>query len=216
MDTGSTITRMATRHENGRMSYKPIVYIVDDDDIVLWMFREFLDGIGADFQTFGSADAFLKSYTPGPCECLISDLRMPEIGGLEIQRQLLDKGASLPIIFVSGYPEVSAAVQAIKQGAFDFLEKHVNGGLLREKVQSALARSRELHAERLDRGAREARVSLLTPKEREIVDQVVLGKSSRQISDELGISVRTVENHRARIMAKLHVDSAMDLVKLFM
>jgi two-component system, LuxR family, response regulator FixJ len=216
MNASNTITRIATRHETGTMSYKPIVYIVDDDDIALWMLRELLEGIGADFRTFGSAEAFLKSYTPGPCECLISDLRMPEIGGLEIQRQLLDKGASLPIIFVSGYPEVSAAVQAIKQGAFDFLEKPVNGNLLREKVQSALARSRELHAERLERSSREARVALLTPKEREIADQVVLGKSSRQISDELGISVRTVENHRARIMAKLHVESAMDLVKLFM
>jgi FixJ family two-component response regulator len=198
------------------MNFKPVVYIVDDDDIVLWMFREVLEGIGADFHTFDSADAFLKSYVPGPCECLISDLRMPEIGGLEIQRKLLEKGASLPIIFVSSYPEVSAAVQAIKQGAFDFLEKPVNGNVLREKVQSALARSRELHALRLDRSSREARVALLTRKEREIADQVVVGKSSRQISDELGISVRTVENHRARIMAKLHIESAVDLVKLFL
>ncbi len=213
----TALNGVAIRDERGAMSQKPIIYIVDDDDIVLWMFREMLDGIGADFRTFDSAAAFLKSYVPGPCECLISDLRMPEIGGLEIQRALQEKGASLPIIFVSGYPEVSAAVQAIKQGAFDFLEKPVNGGLLREKVQGALARSRELHAMRLERRARkEARVALLTPQERKIADQVVIGKSSRQISDELGISVRTVENHRARIMAKLHIESAMELVKLFM
>ena len=211
----TALTGAAMRDERAAMSLKPIVYIVDDDDIVLWMFREMLNGIGADFRTFDSAAAFLKAYVPGPCECLISDLRMPEIGGLEIQRALQEKGASLPIIFVSSYPEVSAAVQAIKQGAFDFLEKPVNGGLLCEKVQGALIRSRELHANRLERRAREARVALLTPKEREIADLVVLGKSSRQISDELGISVRTVENHRARIMAKLHVESALELVRLF-
>lgn len=196
------------------MAQRPIVYIVDDDDIVLWMFREFLEGIGAEFQTFASAETFLRTYIPTPCECLISDLRMPEIGGLEVQRQLLEKGASLPIIFVSGYPEVSAAVHAIKQGAFDFLEKPVNGNLLREKVQSALAKSRELHAERLERSTREARIALLTIKEREIAEHVVTGKSSREISDTLGISVRTVENHRARIMSKLHIDSAMELVRL--
>lgn len=144
-----------------------------------------------------------QRYSPSPCECLISDLRMPEMGRLEIQRQLLEKEVSPPIIFVSSYPEVSSAVQAIKQGAFDFLEKPVNGNLLREKVQAALGRSRE------------ARLALLTPKEREIADQVITGKSSRQISNELGISVRSVEKHRARIMAKLHIESAMDLVKLF-
>ena len=198
------------------MTLAPVIYIVDDDDIILWMFRECLQGIGAEFRTFASAKAFLDSYSPSPCECLITDLRMPEIGGLEVQRQLLAKGASLPIIFVSGYPEVSAAVEAIKAGAFDFMEKPVNGGVLREKVQSALVRSRELHAERLARATREARIALLTPKEQEVVRMVVDGKSSREISEQLAISVRTVENHRARIMEKLHVDSAMELVKLFL
>ena len=195
---------------------RAIVYIIDDDDIILWMFQEFLQGIGAAFQTFSSARAFLDAYVPGPCECLICDVRMPEMGGLQVQRELLDRGNDLPIIFVSGYPEVHSAVEAIKRGAFDFLEKPVNGSLLVEKVQEALARSRDIHAERLRREARDARLALLTPKERQVAALVVEGKSSPKIAEQLGISVRTVENHRARLMEKLHVESTVDLVKLFL
>lgn len=195
---------------------RPIVYIIDDDDIVLWMFQEFLQGIGAHFRPFSSARSFLDVYRPSPCECLICDVRMPEIGGLQVQNALLEKGSHLPIIFVSGYAEVHAAVEAIKKGAFDFLEKPVNGSLLVEKVRGALARSRDLYGERLARTARDARIALLTPKERQIAELVVAGKSSPQIAVELGISVRTVENHRARAMDKLHVESTVDLVKLFL
>ncbi len=195
---------------------RPLIHMIDDDDITLWMFQELLQGIGAEFRAFTSARAFLDAYRPAPCECLICDLRMPEIGGLEVQRQLLESGSHLPIIFVSGYPEVHAAVEAIKKGAFDFLEKPVKGSLLLEKVQKALARSRELHAERMARCAREARIALLTPKERQIAELVVAGQSSPRIAEKLEISVRTVENHRARLMEKLHVDSTVDLVKLFL
>ena len=194
----------------------PVVYLIDDDDIVLWMFQEFLRGIGAEIRAYSSARAFLDDYTPGAQECLVCDLRMPEIGGLEVQRQLLEKGNCLPIILVSGYPEVHSAVEAIKKGAFDFLEKPVNGGLLVEKVQSALARSRQMHADFLERNAREARIALLTPKERQIAELVVAGKSSPRIAEALDISVRTVENHRARLMEKLHVESTVELVKLFL
>ncbi len=194
----------------------PIVYIIDDDDIVLWMFQEFLQGIGAEIRTYSSARAFLDVYRPGAHECLICDLRMPEMGGLEVQRLLTEKGSYLPIILVSGYPEVHSAVEAIKKGAFDFLEKPVNGGLLVEKVQSALARSRQMHAEHLTQVAREARLALLTPKELQIAERVVAGKSSPKIAEELDISVRTVENHRARLMEKLHVESTIELVKLFL
>lgn len=195
---------------------RPIVYIIDDDDIILWMFQEFLQGIGAEFRTFGSARAFLDAYRPGSCECLICDVRMPEVGGLQVQRELLVQGAHLPIIFVSGYPEVHSAVEAIKKGAFDFLEKPVKGAILLEKVQEALIRSRELHVDHLQRTARNARLALLTPKERQIAELVVAGKSSPKIAEELDISVRTVENHRARLMEKLHAESTVDLVKLFL
>ena len=194
----------------------PVIYIIDDDDIVLWMFKELLLGIGAEIRTFISARNFLDAYQPGPCECLVCDLRMPEIGGLEVQQQLLDMGSHLPIILVSGFSEIPSAVAAIKKGAFDFLEKPVDGALLVAKVQSALARSRELHAEHLARVTREARLALLTAKEREIAELVVAGKSSPKIAQELDISVRTVENHRARLMEKLRVESIAELVRLFL
>ena len=195
---------------------RPTVYIIDDDDIALWMFEEFLCGIGAQIRTFSSARTFLDAYRAGPHECLVCDLKMPEIGGLEVQRQLLEKGSRLPIILVSGYPEVHSAVEAIKKGAFDFLEKPVDGALLVEKVQSALTRSAQLHAEEVAQATRTARLSLLTPKERQIAELVVAGKSSPRIAEDLEISVRTVENHRARLMEKLDVASAVELVRLFL
>jgi len=195
---------------------RPTIYIIDDDDIILWMFKELLQGIGAEIRTFTSARLFLDAYHPGPHECLICDLRMPEIGGLEVQQQLLDKGSHLPMILVSGYSEVPSAVEAIKKGAFDFLEKPVDGALLVAKVQSALVRSRQLHAAHLAQVTREARLALLTPKEREIAERVAAGKSSPKIAQDLNISVRTVENHRARLMEKLHVESIAELVKMFL
>ena len=195
--------------------FRAVVHVIDDDDIALWMFRELLQGIGAEIRTFSSAREFLAGYRPNPCECLVCDLRMPEIGGLDVQQRLLDKGSHLPIILVSGYADVPHAVEAIKKGAFDFLEKPVDGALLIAKVRSALERSRQLHAEHLARIAREARLALLTTKERQIAELVAAGKSSPKIAQELDISVRTVENHRARLMEKLHVESVAELVRLF-
>ncbi len=195
-----------------------VVYLLDDDDIILWMFQEILNSIGVQTRPYQSAQDFLRDYRPSPCECLVSDLRMPEIGGLEVQRQLLcmSKGSALPIIFVTGYAEIGTAVEALKKGAFDFIEKPVNGALLIEKVQAALARSRTLHAERMRSATREARLALLTDKERQICEHVVAGKSSREIAEALSISGRTVENHRAHIMEKLHISSTVELVKLFL
>lgn len=195
---------------------QPIVYIIDDDDIMLSVLKELVETISAEVRTFSSAKSFLEAYRPMPCECLLLDIRMPEMGGLQVQRALLDKGALLPIIFISGYAEIGAAVEAMRQGAYDFVEKPVNGQTLLDKVQGALKKSRELSARHVEGAARQARLDLLTPKEREIVGMVVEGRSSRQISEALGISVRTVENHRARVMEKLHISSTVELVKLFL
>lgn len=197
------------------LSVRPVIHVIDDDDIILWLFKELLKGIDAEIRTFTSARSFLDSYHPAPCECLLCDLRMPEMDGLAVQQRLLDKGSFLPVILVSGYADVPCAVKAIQKGAFDFLEKPVDGALLVAKVQNALARSRQLHAEHLAQVTREARLALLTPKEREIAERVVAGKSSPRIAEELDISVRTVENHRARLMEKLHVESVAELVRLF-
>lgn len=194
---------------------KPIIYVVDDDDIAIWTYTNLLCDIGADIRPFVSARRFLATYRPGPCECLICDLRMPELDGLEVQRALLDAGNTLPIIFVSGQSEVASVVAAVRTGALDFLEKPVDGRRLVDAVRHALERSRVAHKERLESITREARLALLTPKEREIVQYVVSGMSSREISTLLGNSVRTIENHRARITEKLHVNSTVELVRMF-
>jgi FixJ family two-component response regulator len=204
---------MNYRHNDS--PFPAVVHVIDDDAIARWMLGELLQGIDAEIQVFASAQEFLANYCPRPCECLVCDLKMPEIDGLDLQQRLLDRDSHLPIILVSGYADVPQAVAAIKKGAFDFLEKPVDGALLVAKVRSALEHSRRLFAEHLARQTREARLALLTAKEQQIAEHVAAGKSSPKIAQELKISVRTVENHRARLMEKLHVDSVAELVRLF-
>jgi len=192
-------------------------HIIDDDDILLELMQELVSSIGVACKTFQSPQKFLQSYTPGACECVISDIRMPELGGLGLQRELQNRHLiPPPVIFVTGYADVSVAVEGMKQGAFDFIEKPIDGHRFLEKVQAALALSRNLHSQRMQQAARNARMALLTPKEREIVEQVLEGLSSRDIADQLSLSVRTVENHRKHIMDKLRVKSAVELIKLFL
>jgi two-component system, LuxR family, response regulator FixJ len=200
---------------NSQYATDAVVYILDDDDLSLWTLQNIVESIGVKVVTYHSAKDFLQEYHPYPCECVVSDVRMPEIGGLQLQRQLISTGSPPPIIFVTGHSEITAAVEAMRAGAFDFIEKPVNGHLLIEKIQNALTHSRDLHKERMARTARQARLALLTPKEKDIIDLVVQGKSSREIASAFDLSVRTVENHRARIMEKLHISSAVELVKMF-
>lgn len=192
------------------------VSVVDDDPMLLQMLQELIASIGVEVRTFTSAREFLAAYRPTPCECLICDLRMPGIDGMELQERLKAVNAELPIIFLSGFAEVNTAVEAMNRGAFYFLEKPFSAQALLGKIQSALESSMGATAKRGERRAKEARMALLTSKERNVVQQVVNGKSSREISELLGLSVRTVESHRTRIMEKLHVESALELVKLFL
>lgn len=192
------------------------VYVVDDDLGVLKVLQEVIATIDADVRAYSAPEQFLEAYQPLPCECLVCDVRMPRLDGLGVQRRLAERGATLPIIFLTGHADVGSAVEAMKQGAFDFVEKPFATQALLSKIQKALERSRELHREFLGKQTSAARIALLTQKEREIVELVVAGKSSREIADLLDISARTVENHRARIMDKLHAKSTVDLVKLFL
>ncbi|QSA98477.1 response regulator transcription factor [Methylococcus sp. EFPC2] len=193
-----------------------LVYVVDDDPSVLRMLEALIGSIDLSVRAFSNAADFLEIYQPAVCECLVCDMRMPEIGGLELQKRLLAKGATLPIIFLTGHAEVALAVECMKNGAFDFVEKPFGAQALLDKVQQALERSCRLHAERRHRSTIEARLALLTPKEQKIAKLVSEGKSSRDISEIVGCSVRTVENHRAHILEKLHVNSTVELVRLFL
>lgn len=193
------------------------VYIIDDDSITLDLMRGLIQPIGVELQCFESAESFLAHYSPRPCECVISDMRMPGISGLQLHKKLqLSHAIPPPLIIVTGYAEVSGAVEAMKQGAYDFIEKPINGHQFLEKIQAALTLSRSLHQQRLQQSARLARLSLLTPKEQEILALVLSGLSSKDIATQLNLSVRTVENHRAHLMEKLRVNTAIELVRDFM
>lgn len=192
-------------------------YLIDDDSITLELMSGIVEPIGVDPVCFNSAEAFLESYSPRACECVITDMRMPGVSGLQLHKVLQARyPVPPPLIIVTGYAEVSAAVEAMKQGAFDFVEKPINGHQFLEKLQAALALSRQLHQQRLQLAAREARIALLTPKEQEVLQAVLDGLPSKDIAGRLNLSVRTVENHRARIMEKLRVNSAMELMRDFM
>lgn len=190
------------------------VYLVDDDVSVLKMLRHLVETIDVDVQAYTSPDEFLSAYKPGGEECLVTDLRMPGMSGMELQRRMCERNPHLPIIFISGHGDVPVAVEAMQRGAYDFLQKPFSMQTLLERIQSALARSREALNRQREQETRQARLTLLTGKEREIVTLVTDGLSSREIAEKLDISVRTVENHRARLMEKLHVSSVVELVKL--
>ncbi|MBD7976197.1 MULTISPECIES: response regulator [Pseudomonas] len=192
------------------------VYLVDDDAFILQVHADLLRSIGLNVHLFTSSRAFLNEYVSLPCECILSDLRMPEVGGLQLQTELLERGVDTPIIFITGHADVATAVEAMRRGAFDYVEKPVHGQQLLDRVNAALELSRERHRERLQRQARDARLALLTAQERKIVQWVVQGHSSREIAALANLSVRTVENHRARIMDKLHVGSVVELVRLLL
>lgn len=195
---------------------RPTVYVIDDDPGVLSMLRAVIDTIGVEVRVFASAAEFFAiRREERPEQCLVCDVRMPGMGGLDVQRQLAQGGGTLPIIFISGYAEVGTAVEAMREGAFDFLEKPFRSQLMLDKIQKAFVRSQSMWTEKRRRESIEARRALLTPKEQVVVAHVVDGLSSREIADRLGMSYRTVENHRARILEKLHVSSTVDLVKLF-
>lgn len=192
------------------------VYVVDDDVAVLEMLLTLVATIGVSVRGFSCGEDFFAEYARGHCECLVCDMRLPDIDGMEVQRRLSALNPELPIIFLTGYAEVDIAVEAMKHGAFDFVQKPFGAQSLLGKIQSALELSRRKHADWLKRQTIDARLELLTPRERDLIPHIVDGKTSREISELLGLSVRTVENHRTRIMDKLHVGSTVDLVKLFL
>lgn len=197
---------------------RPVVYVIDDDSIMLELLHGLLHSLGVDSDGFASAEEFLPAYhQQQPCECVVSDLRMPGVSGLQLLRELQQRfELPPPLILVTGYADVSVAVAAMKQGVTDFVEKPLDGHHFLEKVQAALNFSRELHRQRVQQATRQARLALLTPKERKILDAVMLGLSSKEIAQQQALSVRTVENHRARMMGKLRVRSAVELVREFL
>ncbi len=197
-----------TSGANGRT-----IYVVDDDEAMRDSLRWLLESAGYRVASYASAERFLAAYRPGYCTCLVLDVRMPGLTGLELQQELNRRGAGLPIIFVTGHGDVPMAVDALKNGAFHFLEKPFKGERLLELVDQAATSGTPVEAERARRRCAAARLATLTLRERAVMDLVVLGRKNRQIAETLGISVKTVEAHRAKAMEKMDVSSVAELVQ---
>jgi FixJ family two-component response regulator len=208
------IRRVPSGDPSPRAPAAGVVYAVDDDPLVREVLCDLLATINVEVREFGSARDFLSRFEPYACQCLVCDLRMPDVDGLALQKELNAAKAAPPLIFLTGFAEVSIAVEAMRQGAFDFVEKPFSPQVLLHKVQAALDFSRKQFAARRARETAEARLALLTPKERDVLRYVVDGRSSRDIAATLGVSVRTIEHHRDHIMQKLHVASTVELVRL--
>jgi FixJ family two-component response regulator len=191
------------------------VFLVDDDDSVLRALGRLIKSAGYEVQTFVSARAFLDSgdFQKGPA-CLVLDVRMPGLNGLDLQRELQAARATLPIIFITGYGDIPTTVRAMKAGAVDFLPKPLKDTVLLRAIEQALARAARDQAERLDLEALSHRRDTLTPREREVMALVVRGLLNKQIAFELGTVEKTIKVHRARVMQKMGVDSLAELVRV--
>jgi FixJ family two-component response regulator len=191
-----------------------LVYIVDDDHAVRDSLSLLLNSVGIRNQTFDSATAFLAAFQPNRIACLVADIRMPVMSGLELQNELNARKAAIPIIFITGHGDVPMAVNAMKDGAMDFLTKPFRDQDLLDRVRAALSGARaEFDSTQQLQEVRE-RFESLTPREREVMELVVQGLANKVIAMDLGVSQRTVELHRARVMQKMSVRSLAELVRL--
>ena len=196
------------------MNAQVTVFVVDDDRAVRESLALLVQSVGLEVETFSGAGEFLDAYQPDRLGCLITDIRMPGMSGLELQERLTEEGYHIPVIVLTGFGDVPAAVRALKGGAVDFVEKPFNPQALLDLVQQALVRDTELR----EQAAREAdlaeHMALLTPREREVMALVVAGKANKVIAIDLSISERTVELHRGRIMKKMQARSLAELMRI--
>lgn len=191
----------------------PTVFIVDDDPAVRDAVSLLLKTDGLAVATFASATAFLESTAVQRPGCLVLDVRMPGMSGLDLQKQLRARGCHTPILFMTGHGDVPMAIRAMKGGAFDFLEKPFQGETLVARVREALALDARQRRRQARRAEARARLALLSPREREVLDRVAAGQYNKVIAAELGISLSTVEIHRKRVMEKLEAESLSDLIQ---
>jgi len=192
----------------------PTVCIVDDDPSVLKALARLIGTAGYRVKTYDRASAFLDSRLPKGPKCLVLDLRMPVLGGLELQREMAARGLTLPVIFLTGHGDVSSSVEAMKAGALDFLTKPVGGASLLEAVRSALDKDKARLKGRRDLDSIRRRIKRLTTREYEVFRWVISGHLNKQTAVELGISEKTVKYHRAMVMRKMKVNSVAELTIL--
>jgi RNA polymerase sigma factor (sigma-70 family) len=198
------------------MNKLPIVMVVDDDSGVRNAMRALLKSVGLNATLYASAQEFLGAYDPHQPGCLLLDIRMPGMSGMDLQQELNLRGAVVPVIFMSGHADIPMAVEAMQHGAFDFLQKPFRDQDLLDRIQRAIARDGE---RRLALGERErirARLDSVTEREREVLELLTRGRQNKQIAQELGVSPRTIEIHRARVMEKMEAQSVAELVRMML
>ncbi|MEO8061299.1 MAG: response regulator [Pseudomonadota bacterium] len=192
------------------------VFVVDDDDAVRNSLRLLLKSAGLISEVAASAQEFLSNYDAAHPGCLVLDVRMPGMSGLEMQHELNLRGATIPVIFITGHGDIPMAVEAMQHGAFDFLQKPFRDQELLDRVQRALSRDTEYRARLRQTGRIRERLASLSPREREVLDLVAQGKANKMVAGDLGVSQRTVEIHRAHVMQKMEAGSLAELVRMMM
>ncbi len=195
------------------MNAQGTVFVVDDDPAMRDSLRWLLESVDLEVRTFESAGRFLEVLERIRPSCLVLDVRMPGLSGLDLQAELVRREVGMPVIMISGHGDVPVAVRAMRAGAIDFIEKPFSDQLLLDRVRQAIERDRTESASDSRRAHVESRAAQLTPREREVMNLVVSGRANRQIAEDLGLSQKTVEIHRARVMAKMEVDSLAELVR---
>ena len=194
----------------------PTVFVVDDDESVRSSLRFLLRSVGLESHAFASASEFLAAYDPVQPGCLVLDVRMPGMSGLELQQQLNRRGAILPVIFITGHGDIPMAVEAMQHGAHDFLQKPFRDQDLIDRIQRALAKDAKSRSALDEHENIRSRLDSLTPREREVLALMAQGKPNKVMAHELGVSQRTVEIHRARVMEKSGAGSLAQLVRMVM
>lgn len=190
------------------------VFVVDDDEAMRESLTWLIESVGLDVETFSSADEFLTAYYPGRPGCLLLDVRMPGMSGLELQGHLQQQQVTIPVIIITGHGDVPMAVRAMKAGAIDFIEKPFNDEQLLESIRNALSIDDTQRDEQTFKAEIASRLAQLTPRESEVMDMVTSGKSNKEIANSLGVSAKTVEAHRAKVMEKMEAGSLAELVRL--
>ncbi len=193
---------------------KGTVYVVDDDEAVRDSLQWLLEGKDYRVRCFDSAESFLSRYDPREIACLIVDIRMAGMSGLELQERLIERRSPLPIVVITGHGDVPMAVESMKKGAMDFIQKPFDEEQLVALVERMFEHARSAFAQHQQSASREALLAKLTGREAQVLERIVAGRLNKQIADDLGISIKTVEAHRANIMEKLNANTVADLLKI--
>lgn len=195
------------------MSPSPTVYVIDDDQAVRDSLRWLLDSLNLPVLSYPSGESFFEALEDEPVGCIISDVRMPGMSGLDVQRQVSDHGWRIPVIIVTGHADVPMAIRAMKNGAYDFIEKPYSDQLLLERVQDAVRSDIGDRSKRDLRRETAERAAALSHREKEIMDLVVAGLANREIAERLSLSIKTVEAHRSKVMTKMEATSLSHLIR---